>query len=76
MPNNNNKYKIDFKYNLNVFWSFLKNYKLMVALLIIVVILQQSKNVLDKFLFKLICPVHFLRVKRRADQISSIEQIL
>ena len=51
---NDNKYKIDFKYNLSVFWSFLRNYKLLVALSILVVILQQGKSVLDKYLFKVL----------------------
>lgn len=51
---NNNKYKIDFKYNLSIFWSFLRNYKFIVALTILVVILQQGKNVLDKYLFKVL----------------------
>lgn len=54
MPNKNNKYKIDFKYNLGIFWSFLRNYKLLAALTILVVMLQQGKNVLDKYLFKVL----------------------
>ncbi len=53
MPNNQ-KYKIDFKYNLKVFWSFLRNYKLLVALTILVVILSQGKSILDKYLFKVL----------------------
>lgn len=53
MPNNQ-KYKIDFNYNLKVFWSFLKNYKLIVALTILIVILMQGRNILDKFLFKVL----------------------
>ncbi|MFA7707572.1 MAG: ABC transporter ATP-binding protein [Candidatus Pacearchaeota archaeon] len=48
------KYKIDFKYNISIFWSFLRNYKLMLALLILIVILQQGKTILDKFLFKIL----------------------
>src|SRR3989338_952037 len=51
---NNHKYKIDFKYNLKIFWSFLRNYKLLVALSILVVMLQQGKSVLDKYLFKIL----------------------
>jgi ATP-binding cassette, subfamily B, heavy metal transporter len=50
----NSKYKIDFKYNLHVFWSLLKNYKMIIVLTILVVMLMQSKNVLDKFLFKVL----------------------
>jgi len=51
---NNHKYKIDFEYNLKVFWSFLKNYKLIVTLTMLIVILQQSKNILDRYLFKVL----------------------
>ncbi len=51
---NNRKYKIDFKYNFSVFWSFLKKYKAVVALLLILVGLSQGKQVLDKFLFKIL----------------------
>lgn len=51
---NNKKYRIDFKYNWKIFWSFLKNYKPIIALAILVVILMQSKGILDKFLFKVL----------------------
>src|SRR3989344_101081 len=51
---NNNKYKIDFKYNWKVFWSFLRNYKFLVALTIIIVILLQSKSIIEKYLFKIL----------------------
>ncbi|MEK6935811.1 MAG: ABC transporter ATP-binding protein [Nanoarchaeota archaeon] len=49
-----NKYKIDFKYNLKVFWGFLRNYKLIIALTILIVILSQGKSILDKYLFKVL----------------------
>lgn len=51
---NKNKYKIDFKYNLGVFWSFLRNYKILIVLLLVLVFLNQGKQILDKFLFKVI----------------------
>ncbi|MCK5149397.1 ABC transporter ATP-binding protein [Candidatus Pacearchaeota archaeon] len=54
IQNKKNKYKIDFKYNLSIFWSFLKNYKLMWITLLFLVFLSQGKQVLDKFLFKTI----------------------
>jgi ATP-binding cassette subfamily B protein len=54
ISNKKNKYKIDFKYNLSVFWSFLKNYKLLFLSLLFCVLLGQGKEILDKFLFKVI----------------------
>ncbi len=54
ISNKKNKYKIDFKYNFRVFWSFLKNYKSMWIILLFLVFLSQGKQVLDKFLFKTI----------------------
>ena len=47
-----NRYKIDFKYNWKIFGSFLKNYKLMIAVLLFLVFLNQGKKILDKYLFK------------------------
>ncbi len=52
--NKKEKYKIDFKYNLNVFWSFLKRYNLIWITLLFLVLLIGGKQVLDKFLFKVI----------------------
>jgi len=48
------KYKINFKYNLKILWSFLKNYKLIAITLLVLVLFGQIKQVLDKFLFKVI----------------------
>jgi len=45
---------IDFKYNFSVYWSFLKKYKLMVFLLLFVVFLHEAKQVVDKYLFKIL----------------------
>ena len=52
--NKKEKYKIDFKYNLSVFWSFLKKYNLIWITLLFLVLLIEGKQVLDKFLFKVI----------------------
>jgi len=49
-----NRYKIDFKYNLSVYWSFLKKYKLVIAVLLFLVLLTQGKQILDRFFFKII----------------------
>jgi len=54
ISNKKNKYKIDFKYNLGIFWSFLKNYRITWIILLFLVLLMQGKQVLDKFLFKAI----------------------
>jgi ATP-binding cassette, subfamily B, heavy metal transporter len=54
MVKNNDKYKIDFKYNLKVFLGFLKNYKFMTGLILLVVLLQQGKNIIEKYLFKIL----------------------
>ncbi|MEJ2267837.1 MAG: ABC transporter ATP-binding protein [Nanoarchaeota archaeon] len=54
MANDKKRYKIDFKYNLSVFWSFVKNYKLLGGIILFLVLLNQGKSFLDKFLFKII----------------------
>lgn len=51
---NKNKYKIDFKYNLSVYCSFLKKYKFILALLVSAVLIHEIKVVVDKFLFKVV----------------------
>jgi len=48
------KYKIDFKYNWGVFWGFLKNYKFVTILLILMVTFNQGIYVFNKYLFKVI----------------------
>lgn len=48
------KWKIDFKYNLKVYWSLLKNYKWIAISLLILVFLVEGSYVIDKFLFKVI----------------------
>ena len=46
--------KIDYKHNLRVYFGFLKNYKFIVVLLLILSVLQEGKQILDKYLFKII----------------------
>jgi len=57
-PKNNKrkkqKLKIDFKYNWKIFWSFLKKYKLMLAVVIFLVLIHEIKQIVDKFLFKVV----------------------
>ncbi len=53
MPAKNNK-KIDFKYNLETYFGFLKNYKLMAFLIILFATLFELKTVFEKFLFKIL----------------------
>ncbi len=48
------KYKIDFKYNINLYLSFLKKYKLLFFSLIGFIILIDLARLADKFLFKVI----------------------
>ena len=45
---------IDFKYNLNLYFSFLKKYKGLVIWLVIISLLLESVSMVDKFLFKAI----------------------
>ena len=54
MANKNNKEKINFKYNLSVYWSFLKKYKKLFFSLLFVTLLIEALLVADKFLFKVI----------------------
>lgn len=49
-----NKGRIDFKYNLRLYFSFLKKYKFIVFLVLSLILLIESTVVLDRFLFKLI----------------------
>lgn len=49
-----NKRKIDFKYNLSVYWGFLKKYKLLMFGLLFMILIHESKQVVDRFLFKII----------------------
>ncbi len=51
-----NKYEkgIDFKYNLNLYFSFLKKYKGLLIWLLVISLLLESVSMVDKFLFKAI----------------------
>jgi len=48
------KKDIDFKYNLKVYWSFLKKYKLLFVGLLIVILLFEASRIVDRFLFKVL----------------------
>ena len=44
--------KINFKYNLSVYWGFLKKYKVIAFLILFFSLITEAKSVVDKFLFK------------------------
>ena len=46
--------KIDFRYNLKVYFDIVKKYKLMILVLILLIIVGESVGVLNKFLFKIV----------------------
>ncbi|MFH1358508.1 MAG: ABC transporter ATP-binding protein [archaeon] len=45
---------IDFKYNFSLYLSFLKKYKLAIFLVLLFVLISESKHILDRYLFKVI----------------------
>ncbi|MEK6927376.1 MAG: ABC transporter ATP-binding protein [Nanoarchaeota archaeon] len=48
------KPKLDFKYNLKVYWSFLRNYKVIVGTLVVMVLIMESFAAIDRYLFKVL----------------------
>ncbi len=48
------KYKIDFKYNLKVYWEIIRKYKPLIIGILILVLFGELFNIGEKFLFKLI----------------------
>ncbi len=48
------KSKIDYKYNLSVYLSFLKRYKWLFIFLLLIGLIVEVSNAVDKFLFKII----------------------
>lgn len=54
MARKKQKLKIDYKYNLKEYWSFMKKYKLLLVLTFIVVTLHEFKQIADKYLFKIV----------------------
>lgn len=48
------KEKIDFKYNLKVYYSFLRKYKLIAFSIIVILFITELANTTDRYLFKLI----------------------
>jgi len=51
---NDEKKKIDWKYNLGEYWSLLKNYKLLLIGMLLVVITIEVIHIFPRFLFKLL----------------------
>ncbi|MFH1072899.1 MAG: ABC transporter ATP-binding protein [Nanoarchaeota archaeon] len=52
MARSKKEWKIDFNYNLKVYWSLLQNYKLLFIGMIFLIIIIETSYVADKFLFK------------------------
>lgn len=50
----NIKKKVDFRYNFGIYWGFLKRYKFLVLVTLFTILLASFKQVLDKYLFKII----------------------
>tara|TARA_Y100000310_G_scaffold340741_1_gene437567 strand:- start:308 stop:2104 length:1797 start_codon:yes stop_codon:yes gene_type:complete len=50
----NNEWKIEWKYNLSVYWSFLGKYKLLLLSLLILVLIVEALFIVDKYILKLI----------------------
>ena len=48
------RYEIDFNYNLKIFWSFLRNYKFILILIMFLILIHELKQITDKFLFKVV----------------------
>ncbi len=48
------KGKIDFKYNLKVYFDLLKKYRVLFLFLLFVILLVEGTSLTDKFLFKII----------------------
>lgn len=48
------KKKIDFSYNLSVYWGFLKKYKLLFLSVLATTLIVEALNVADRYLFKVI----------------------
>jgi len=46
--------EIDFRYNLSVYWSFLKKYKLLFILALFVTLIVSVTYIIEKFLFKIL----------------------
>jgi len=46
--------EINFKYNFKEYLSYLKNYKFLIFLLLVIVLVQESLQILNRYLFKVI----------------------
>ena len=46
--------KIDFKYNLKLYWSLVRNYKFLVFLLLIILLVYSATGVVEKYIFKIL----------------------
>ena len=46
--------KVDFKYNLSIYFSLLKNYKNLFSILLFITLILEASYVADRFLFKII----------------------
>ena len=46
--------RIDFKYNLSVYWSFLRKYKFLILVLLLTTLISSATYIIEKFLFKVV----------------------
>ena len=46
------KYDVDFRYNLKIYWSFLRNYKWLFILITIILLINEVLNLIQNLLFK------------------------
>lgn len=50
----NEKKKIDFKYNLSIYYSFLKNYKWVMLFVLFLVLILEARHTLQSYLYKIL----------------------
>ncbi|MEM4259203.1 MAG: ABC transporter ATP-binding protein [Candidatus Pacearchaeota archaeon] len=54
MARNGKLKKVEYKKNLKEYLSFLKNYKLLAAILLVIVLFHESKLIVERYLFKIV----------------------
>ena len=52
--NNQDKDKVNFRYNAKTYWNFVKKYKWLYAILIFVTLVVEGERVAEKYLLKII----------------------
>ena len=54
MEKRKNSKEIDFKYNLSLYWSFLKPYKWLFTIVLLVILILESVRLVSQFLFRIV----------------------